>query len=164
MYVRMYIHTYVRTMYVCMYDACIHICMYVCAYLCVYVCECHEITHVAGVYFLCSWLRERHSIPDTVNHLFTQNLNQRLQQYCINPTYRSENKPPVLNLVDSFISSSHLFQGLAASTNSFSLPVPSLNKNEDTADYNENQEESAPADRFVVNMYFGKKPRQLGKA
>ncbi|XP_065906674.1 krev interaction trapped protein 1-like [Dysidea avara] len=110
-----------------------------------------------------NWLRERHSIPDTVNHLFTQNLNQRLQQYCINPTYRSENKPPVLNLVDSFISSSHLFQGLAASTNSFSLPVPSLNKNEDTADYNENQEESAPADRFVVNMYFGKKPRQLGK-
>jgi len=119
------------------------------------------------LFLLYSWLRERHSIPDTVNHLFTQNLNQRLQQYCINPAYRLENKPPVLNLVDSFISSSHLFQGLSASTNSFSLPVPSLKKDEDTADFvanNENNEESAPADRFVINMYFGKKPRPMGKA
>jgi len=81
--------------------------------------------------------------------------------------YRLENKPPILNLVDSFISSSHLFQGLSASTNSFSLPVPSLKNDEDTADFaanNENNEESAPADRFVINMYFGKKPRQMGKA
>ena len=80
--------------------------------------------------------------------------------------YRSENKPPVLNLADSFISSSHLFQGLSASTNTFSLPVPPLKEAEDTADFaanSENQEESTPADRFVINVYFGQKPRQLGK-
>ena len=108
-----------------------------------------------------SWLREKHSIPDVVNHLFTQALNQRLQKFCINPMYRSDKKVQILSPSESFVSASHLFQGLSASTSMFAVPISPISENADNTD---NAEAKAiPVDVFVQNTYFGQKPRTIRK-
>lgn len=109
-----------------------------------------------------SWLREKHSIPDAINHLFTQALNQKLQKFCINPLYRSDKKVQILSPSESFVSASHLFQGLSASTNAFSLPISPIAENVDSTDNGEAK--VIPVDIFVQNTYFGQKPRTtMGK-
>ena len=119
---------------------------------------------VKRAFLLCihfSWLREKHSIPDAINHLFTQALNQRLQKFCINPIYRSDNKVQILSPSESFVSASHLFQGLSTSANVFSVPISPIAENADGTDNGEAK--MIPVDIFVKNTYFGQKPRPLGK-
>ena len=108
-----------------------------------------------------SWLREKHSIPDAINHLFTQALNQRLQKFCINPMYRSDKKVQVLSPSESFVSASHLFQGLSTSTSAFSAPISPIAENVDSTDNGEAK--TIPVDIFVQNTHFGQKPRTMGK-
>ena len=108
----------------------------------------------------CSWLREKHSIPDVVNHLFTQALSQRLQKFCINPMYRSDKKVQVLSPSESFVSASHLFQALSTSTNAFAVPISPI-ENVDTTD--DGDTKTTPVDIFVQNAYFGQKPQTIRK-
>ena len=110
--------------------------------------------------YLSSWLREKHSVPDAINHLFTQALNQRLQKFCLNPMYRSDKTVPILSSSESFVNASHLFQGLSASANAFSTPISPIGENDDNTDSGESK--SVPVDIFIQNTYFGQKPR-MGK-
>jgi len=111
-------------------------------------------------YIFFSWLREKHSIPDAINHLFTQGLNQRLQKFCVNPLYCSDKTVKILSPSESFVSASHLFQGLSASTNAFSTPISPIGENDDDTD---DGAKIIPVDIFVQNAHFGQKPRTMGK-
>ena len=112
-------------------------------------------------YIFHSWLREKHSIPDAVNHLFTQALSQKLQKFCTNPMYRSDKKVQMLSPSESFVSASHLFQGLSESTNTFSVPLSPISENADYTDSGDTKR--VPVDIFVQNSFFGQKPRTTGK-
>lgn len=126
-----------------------------------YVCATKTIVFISCACIHFSWLREKHSIPDAINHLFTQALNQRLQKFCINPMYRSDKKVQILSPSESFVSASHLFQGLSTSTSAFSAPISPIAENVDSTDNGEAK--TIPVDIFVQNTHFGQKPRTMGK-
>lgn len=78
----------------------------------------------------------------------------------MNPLHRSDKTVPILSSSESFVDASHLFQGLSASMNTFSLPISPIAENDDNTD--SGGANAAPVDIFVQNQYFGQKPR-IGK-
>ena len=74
--------------------------------------------------------------------------------------YRSDKKVQILSPSDSFVSASHLFQGLSASTNAFSAPISPIAENANSID---GEAKTIPVDIFVQNTHFGQKPQTMGK-
>lgn len=75
--------------------------------------------------------------------------------------YRSDKTVQILSPSESFMSASHLFQGLSASMNAFSTPISPIEENNDYTD--NGGMKIIPVDTFVQNKYFGQKPQAMGK-
>lgn len=75
--------------------------------------------------------------------------------------YRSDKKVQILSPSESFVSASHLFQGLSTSTNMFVVPISPISENADSTDTGEAK--ATPVDMFVQNTHFGQKPQTIRK-